>query len=273
MQVIIHDHNKKRYSIDGYKYKVLKSSLPDLIPVPSGVSRASFKNLDDLPSFKKHIPNSETQESNEEEVSEHEPDQSELIDSLLKKADDFSSKFLKAQMDLEELQEQSVANEERIKNEAYEAGLNDAKETLSNETAQVESGLYDQLKNSVQSLSNESEQFSKGLVSIQEELIGAAVDIAKEVIQKELSSDASQIALDLARSLMREIDKESKITLKVHPEHMQTFTEALGGSDRIRLIEDNAVRLGGVIVNSNLGTIEADIMSRYEQVKRNIQNG
>lgn len=270
MRVVIKPGQETRYTITGYNYKALQSSLPDLPPVSEGWKRATFKNLDDIPTGKEHIK--APQAVSIEEEPQKQEDQSELIESLLKKADDFSSKYLKAQMDLEDLQEKFQSQEAMIQKKAYEEGFNTAKEETKQQTQKEQDELFEILKKSVTRMNDESELFHTALASIQEELVGAALDIAKEVILKELHIDAKNIALHLAKNLMAEIDKESKITLKVHPTHVQFFKESLGQSERIRITEDHAVKEGGVIVVSNMGTIEADIMSRYEQVKRNVHN-
>ncbi len=286
--VVINQGNANRYTIEPYNLKVLQCNLPDLPPVESGVVHKGFKSFDEIEAKEKQNPQEEsftplqpkvvdkngqsvTGEPAPQSMEPIETDQEskdELIESLLKKADEFSDKYLKAQMEYEELVRKSQENEERIRQEAFAQGQESAQQEMQAAIASQQEGLFSQLEGAVATLQNESSQFQNALHSVKEELVAAALDIAKEVIQKELSDNAASIALSLAQSLIEDLDRESRITLKVHPDHVNLFQSSLGGNDHITVTPDKAVALGGVIVISKTGTIEADIMSRYEQIKR-----
>ena len=276
---VINESNKDRYTVDSYNLKVLSCDLPDLKEVVSGVVHTGFKDFDDIQKQEtenqeqsdKKLENSETEDTLVGESLEPVLNESHdaLIESLLKKADDFSSKYLKAQMELETFKEESALKEETIRKEALKEGQDAAKEAASNEVAQRESEVITQLQNSIETLNTESKQFSISLDSVKNELVLAALAIAKEVIVKELNENATQMALDLASSLIKEIDSKSDITLKVHPNQLETFNTAMATNKRIEVLGDLAVNEGGVIILSQMGTIEADIMQRFEHIKRN----
>jgi flagellar assembly protein FliH len=290
LSTVINERNKDRYTVDSYHLKVLKCDLPDLRPVDSGVVHQGFKTFEEIDEARakeapsKATPSSQTapsqQSSDQQNSSKEVPvgdnlepvvneSHDELIESLLKKADDFSSKYLKAQMELESFKEESAAKEQTIREEAYKEGVEAAKQEASNEAQQLQSEVLAQLQTSIESLSNASSEFGSALHKVEEELISAALEIAKEVIVKELDDNANEIALKLASSLMKEIDKKSEIILKVHPNQIETFTTALVASKNIKVQADKAVSEGGVIIQSQMGTIEADIMQRFEHIKRN----
>ena len=271
MNIVINKDNEKRYTINNYNLKVLKCDLPDLPPVPAGVQEVRFKDLDATQNRQEQKEEAESVDASEDVTQAPvENDQSELIDSLLKKADDFSSKYLKAQMQYEELLEQSTQNEEKIRQEAYEQGYQAAKaEALETEQAH-ENRLLNQLEDTIKRLEDEVNTFHTALRRVEEELVTAALEIAKEVILKELSENSSKIAMAMASNIIQSIEKDSQIKIKVNPKHYKLFEAKLGKNKYFSVEEDKAVVEGGVIVISQSGTIEADIMKRYENAKKSI---
>lgn len=275
--VVVNEKNKARYTVDHYNLKVLKSTLPDLPHAIAGVDKRGFKSFDSFGQLEGETTATSSAPIVEEEVPnesfepiEDDKAQSELIDSLLKKADEFSSKYLKAQMDYEDLETKSKEALELAKTEAFEAGKAESLQEMQEASNNKEGQVLEQLSLSIDSLNSTSSKFDEALKAVKQELVLAAVDIAKEVIQKELGENANDIALSLAQSLMQEISKDSKIELRVNPAQLELFTKNLGESERVIIKSDTAVSLGGVIIISNTGTIAADIMSRFEQVKRTV---
>lgn len=279
LSTVITDQNKERYTVSNYHLKVLQCDLPDLKVAESGVVQEGFKSFDEIElkeaENNKNNTLSESQADKEafpiSEDGSVVPNEAhdELIESLLKKADDFSSKFLKSQMELEALEEESEVRLAKAKEEAYAQGQAAAKITFDSELAQLESEVISQLKHAAQTLNEESQQFSKALKSVEEELVSAALAISKEVIIKELHANSNEVALSLASSLMKEIDTKSDVTLKVHANQLDLFTTAMATNDHIKVVVDKAVSEGGLIIVSQMGTIEADIMQRFEHIKRN----
>lgn len=273
MNIVINKDNEQRYTINNYNLKVLQCSLPDLAPVPAGIHSMTFKELSNTQNVSEEHNNVSQEHSGEAETLESEQvqvDQSELIDSLLKKADDFSSKYLKVQMEYEELQEKTASNEEKIRQEAYTQGYERAKaEALETEQNQ-EKGLQTQLKDTMQRLEEEITTFQSALKRVEEELVSAALEISKEVILKELEENSSQIAEALAHNIIESIEKDSAVKIKVNAKQLTLFKEVFSKDKNITIEEDSAVVDGGIIVISQSGTIEADIMQRYENAKKSV---
>ncbi|KIM10338.1 MAG: hypothetical protein KU37_11105 [Sulfuricurvum sp. PC08-66] len=264
MSVIINKSNENRYTIAHYSLKVIQADLPEDESLRKGITKHTLRNFDDPAPHPKEFKYSEPQE--EEESPQN--DQSELIESLLQKADDFSSKYLKAQMALEELQERHAKELARLKEESYAQGYEAAKVVSQKEAKELYEEKLELLGQGAKMLAEESQKFEGALHRIEEELIGAALDIAHEVIIKEVSKHANEVTAALAQSLMREVEKATQITLRVHPRTIEYLKKAVDENTRVHVVADKAVAEGGVVLVSNIGTIEGDILERYEQVKR-----
>lgn len=191
-----------------------------------------------------------------------------LIESLMQKTDEMSSNFIKLQTRLEakeeEFAKEIVAIKEKSFNEGVEVGLKKAKEEF--ESNRI--GGLAQYSSSVTSLENSAKEFESALESIKSELITAALDIAKEVIDIEISKNSSSIAKSLGDSLIQELQNASKITMKVNPKDHGSISEHVGALDHIQILSDSAVSEGGVVVVSDAGNIDSQISKRFERVKK-----
>jgi len=191
----------------------------------------------------------------------------ELIESLLKKTDDMSSNFIKMQMKLEEKDEEYKKALEDEKAKAFEegkqAGIKEAQDLVQAEHEE----LKKQFSASIQTLDTSTKEFSTSIEGIKEELIHAAVDISKEVILVETSERGNEIANILAKDLISEIQGSAEVTIKVNPNDKLSLEQSLGSLENIKIVADNAIANGGVVVVSDAGNIDGDIMKRYERVK------
>ncbi len=192
----------------------------------------------------------------------------DLIESLMKKTDEMSSNFIKLQMKLEQKEQEFEQQLQKAKEEAFaqgiQAGLAQAKE----ENDQQLKETLELYKASVIKLDQSAQELQEAIGKIQNELVGAAVDIAQEVIAKELSHASYEVALALSKGLIDELHAATKITLKVNPQDFTKLVESLGTLKNVEIVADSAVRLGGVVAISDAGNIDAEIQKRFEKVKK-----
>jgi len=191
-----------------------------------------------------------------------------LIESLMQKTDEMSSNFIKLQMKLESKEEEFAEALKRAKEEAFAEGIEAGKAQAQNElNEQVQNslGLYE---TSVEKLEKSAGEFEVALQNIKDDLVNAALDISKEVIQVELSENSAEVAKVLSEGLIKELQSASKITLKVNPKDHAVLSEHFGKLEHVDILSDSAVSEGGVIVISDAGNIDAQISKRFERVKK-----
>lgn len=167
-------------------------------------------------------------------------------------------------------QNQQGQIQEEIKKSAYEQGLLDgekrAKESMEAELeAQKQSLIY-----AINSIQETITQTQERIKSLEGELSAIALDLAKEVIIKEVQEESHKIALHIAQELLEPISQSSQITLKANPIDLPYLQEKLPQADKIHFEPDPLVSRGGVIVSSALGNFDGTILSRYKNLKRSI---
>ena len=262
METVISANEMQGHIINKYAFKVLPTGGS-----PISQSEATFEKSfkSEQTEQKKDIAPAQTLENDAPIMEANSKD--ELIESLLKKTDEMSSNFIKLQMKLESKEEEYLAQLQENKIASFEegkvAGASEAKEIAQKE----HQNAMEMFAQAVKTLDESANTFKTSIHGIEKELIHAALDIAKEVIIKEQESSSSEIATLLANNLIKEIETSSQVTLRVNPHDKVELEKSMVGMTNIEVVSDNAVSLGGVIVISDAGNIDGDIMKRYENVK------
>lgn len=253
--VVITKENLFGHSIGKYQFKIL-----------SGLSGASVHEAYEELELQRPLRTDAQGEMSRESMSSKD----ELIESLLKKADDMSSNFIKMQMRLETLQEEHAQGLEEAKKHGFDEGFSAgvAQEQTLNSQRNIQG--HDQLSQSVKTLESTAEQFGVTLREIQKELTHTALDIAKEVIGIETQENSAKIAAKLSEALIEELSDASKITLRVNPNDHGIISEKVGSLKNVEVLSDRAISAGGVVAISDLGNIDSQIKKRFERLKRSL---
>ncbi len=263
MATLISTHKMEEHSISKYNFKVLPHISEDKF-------RSSLVS-DELPQERENYTedsNPSRRESDIDSSSMSRNSKEALIESLMKKTDEMSSNFIKLQMKLESREQEYLLELARVKEDSFKEGLEasvlKAEEDLQGEIIKK----IEQFRNSVITLENEAKEYSRALENIKGQLISAAIDISKEVIDIELSKNSSEIAKKLGDALISELQSASKITLKVNPKDHGLIFEHVARLSHIEVVSDSAIREGGVIAISDAGNIDSQISKRFQRVKR-----
>lgn len=231
-----------------------------------------FKSMDE-----EYYENDESKKTNNTSYAESEPeikekndDQKEVIENLLLKIEELSTNILNSQTKFEEqineCNKRIEEEKQRAFNEGYEKGLKEGNDKCT-KNLQEKMNL---LETSLQKIDKINEIFEEKIISVEKELISVALDIAKEVIQKEVSKESSDIAYSLAKNLMEDIKDATKIKLKVNPKDAASLKDKF---KNIEVIPDDAVKEGGVVIISDIGNIDAEVLERFKNIKESILEG
>jgi len=191
-----------------------------------------------------------------------------LIESLMKKTDEMSSNFIKLQMKLETKEEEFKEQLKQAKEEAFAEGMKAGHAQALDEADKSLNEQIELFSKSISKLEQSAGEFESSLESLKNELVSAALDISKEVIKIELSTNSSEVAKVLSDELISDLQGASKVTLKVNPKNHAYISEHLGKLDHITVLADSAINEGGVVVISDAGNIDAQISKRFERVKK-----
>lgn len=264
MATVISGSSIEKHTINKYNFKVLAFGADKANE--NATDNSNLQEQEEHKFTKEHNPNKRESDIDATAMSQGSKDS--LIESLLKKTDEMSSNFIKLQMKLEAKEEEFKGELQKAKEEAFsqglEAGLMQAKKDATENNAY---GL-DLFSSSVTKLEKSAKEFESALEGIKAELISAALDISKEVINSEISINSGAIAKVLSEELIKELQSASKVALRVNPKDHGFISEKVGLLEHVTIVSDSAVSPGGVIATSDAGNIDAQISKRFERVKK-----
>lgn len=198
--------------------------------------------------------------------------ESSFIEELLKKTDELSSNIIKLQMQIENQESEFAKRLEAEISRAKEDGKNEgiAQANAANEARINE--LEARFSASAAKLDEQYVKFDEFLKKIEEELGQTAIKIAKEVIDKEISTSSNQIAHHLASSLIKELSNVKNIEIRVNPEDSEYIKEQFSKNEHVKISADDAISKGGVVIISDGGNIDATMQTRLEKLKMLVNN-
>jgi flagellar assembly protein fliH len=198
--------------------------------------------------------------------------ESNFVEELLKKTDELSSNIIKLQMQIENQESEFAKRLEAEISRAKEDGKNEgiAQANAANEAKINE--LEARFSASAAKLDEQYVKFDEFLKKIEEELGQTAIKIAKEVIDKEISTSSNQIAHHLASSLIKELSNVKNIEIRVNPEDSEYIKEQFSKNEHVKISADDAISKGGVVIISDGGNIDATMQTRLEKLKMLVNN-
>jgi len=257
MAVVISNDVTPEHNVDQYHFKVLsvddETTSNENSSSKENLSADAHTNLQQRAIDASALP-SETKDS--------------LIESLIQKTEEMSANFAKLQAKIEARDAEYSMELQNAKDlafkEGYEKGIAECKTSVENQFH----NSIEQFSHSIAKMDQQAKTFSISLKKIEDELVIAALDIAKEVVNAEITKNSQEVALSLAKELIAELQTASKIVLHVNPKDYNYLTQKLADLEKVELKADTAVLEGGVIAMSDSGNIDAQIIKRFEKVKK-----
>jgi flagellar assembly protein FliH len=196
----------------------------------------------------------------------------ELVENLLKKSDELSSQLVKMQMQFENQQQEFQKQLAEVKELSYKDGYNEGYNKAKSENEEEIKERLSKLVESIDKVEKVYQEYQNKAENIEKELVSVAMDIAEQVIAKELSKSSKEIALSLTKELINDIKEATKIEIKINPIDYEYVKENLQ-LEKVKITPDNAITPGGVVILSDSGNIEAEIHERFKTIKENILKG
>lgn len=265
---VISSKTSNQHVVEDYRFKVITEFAEPQKPDAS----ANNENKDNI---KENKAQAQVQAPKEEpkEVKSPEPlFPPSFVEDLLKKTDEMSNNIVKLQMQIE--------SQENEFNNRLSSELENAKEKFTKEGYEKAKGEFDKeltdLKDkylkSVMKLDEACANLDSFIEKNEKDLADTAVDIAKEVILKEIDEDSKKIAYALAKDLISELKGANEIELKVNSNDFDYLKDKFSSNHHIKVSLDDAISKGSVVILSDAGNIESNLNSRLTKIKKMVNN-
>jgi len=160
--------------------------------------------------------------------------------------------------------------ESQAKASAREQGFAEGRQQIEAETA----SLIATLRELVDSARNERHTVIEGA---EPELVRLAMAIAESVVHQHIALDPSVVVENVRNALTRLVSREV-VTLRVNPidlDMIRQHRDAIVAShdvEHLRIVEDQRVDRGGVVLETEAGTIDAKISTQLREARKALQN-
>lgn len=270
---VISGGTSDQHVVEGYRFKVISEFDNHTEEKQHHLQISNEENI--ITSSKDENPTNESQTPAPSQVVQEVQTpafQPSFVEDLLKKTDEMSSNIIKLQMQIES-QESEFNN--RLNSELENAREKFSKEGYEQAKAEFEkelNELRDKYLKSVSKLEEACTNLNVFIEKNEKELADTAIDIAKEVILKELENNSSKIAYALAKDLINELKGAGSIEIKVNSVDYNYLKEHFSENSHIKITLDDAISKGSVIILSDSGNIESNLNARLIKIKKMVNN-
>jgi flagellar assembly protein FliH len=105
------------------------------------------------------------------------------------------------------------------------------------------------------------------------EIVKLSVAIAERILNQHVALEPNTV-LDMTRAAITRLVNRETVTVRVNPGDIETMRQhreklmAMNDIDNLRIIEDQRVDRGGVVIETDAGTIDAKINTQLREVRR-----
>lgn len=105
------------------------------------------------------------------------------------------------------------------------------------------------------------------------EIVRLSVTIAERILNQHVALD-DQTVLEMARSAVTRLVNRETVTVRVNPADIETIRQhreklmQMNDIDNLRVVEDQRVDRGGILIETDAGTIDAKISTQVREVRR-----
>lgn len=187
--------------------------------------------------------------------------------------DDLEPEDLLAQAQVEAQRIVSQAEQQAviIENAANDRAVSRAKAELEVEHAEMYGELRDRLAETIAKVGALDSEINGDLEG---EIVGLALQVAKKIVAREVTIDRD-IALTLVKVSLAKLHNRVVAEVHLHPEDFAYIRERLDQIDyrgKIELVEDRSISLGGCLIHTETGDIDARIESQFEEISHGLLN-
>ena len=174
-----------------------------------------------------------------------------------------------AEAEAERILADANAQAETIRAAAHEKGLLEARAELNLEVEAQVADLREQLAETIAAVSRLHGEISR---RAEQEMVELALEISRKIVRREAAIDR-EIAMTLARVTLERLDNRAVAVLHLHPEdfaYVSARRDRLDFHGTLEIVEDRSIGIGGCLVRTDLGDIDARLEAQFDEISRGL---
>ncbi len=195
-----------------------------------------------------------------------------VLESRRYLGDHFSEDYEIKQKLLEKEQEENRIKEyETAKEEAYKRGWHDAEQNYKSEIEKQKkeyASLMDVFQNAVKQLTDKREKIWQDSES---EIVRLILAISKKIVACEINNGSINVAKHIVKEAISCAGEKKIIAVRLSPvdiSKMNTSEEMKIIDHNIKIVEDRTITPGGCVVETDFGSIDSQIETRWEEINK-----
>ncbi len=161
--------------------------------------------------------------------------------------------------------EQAEKDRESIEQAAREKGMQFAQNSIDAEVTAQMNDLRIQLTSTIEQIASLNAEITAGA---EMQLVELAIEIAKKIVAREVTIDP-EIALTLVKVSLKRLNSRSAAQVHLNPDDysfVQSHREKLDFHGSLEFVEDRSISVGGCLIRTDTGDIDARIESQFDEV-------
>lgn len=171
---------------------------------------------------------------------------------------------------LEKLEKEKQESLEEAQSIGFAEGLEEGHQKAAEQAGEMLQGLENKLAEA-------DAARAAAMAAADGDILELALAVARKIIKIECQLDKRVILNNIREAIKRVNDKEN-VTLVISPEDLRTVEEnrdrilqAIAGLKHMKVVEDPAIEQGGLVIETNYGTIDACISSQLAELEKRLR--
>lgn len=174
-----------------------------------------------------------------------------------------------AEAEAAQILQRAEANAAIVQQAAEERGLAEAKIRVEAELDERVNEMRARLAETIETISNLEQNLAK---RAENDLVALAFEIARKVVGRVVRDDR-EIALALARVTLERLHNRAVAQIYLHPDDfafVSKHREQLNFQGALELVADDSITLGGCLVRTANGDLDARIEQQFDEIERGL---
>lgn len=172
-----------------------------------------------------------------------------------------------------ESEEKRIKELQSVKDEAYRQGRLDAEENYKSEIERLRSehaSLVTLLQSAVKNLTDQRELIWQESES---EIIKLILTISSKIVGYEIGNDSIHVLKHVVKDAIAHAGEKKIVTIKLSPDDVKKIKSQEGtilSDQSIKFAEDKTIDSGGCIVETDFGSIDSQIETRWDEILKTL---
>ena len=160
---------------------------------------------------------------------------------------------------------------EAAKEESYNKGRLDAEKDFKNEIGKIKgeySSLIALFQNAVNQLTEKRENIWQ---ESEPEIIKLVLAVSGKIVGEEINNNAKDVVRYAVKEAISHVKGKKIIAVRISPDDAKkiNLSEEMKTADQhIKILEDSAITSGGCIIETDFGSVDCQIETRWDEIKK-----